>query len=541
MPEGRTHDEEVARYASLQDYLRVLRERWPLIAICAVLGAGIAFGLSAAQPKTYQTSAKLTPRQQAEDLTLIGESSGPISAPQAKAAELSVLATRESIAKRTADALGNQLGSEAIKSKVEIAIDVQTSLVLITATDDDAERAADIANEYAQQVEREARDVEREQLSESLAVVRRQRDDAGPRLPGDLTPTILKERFNRLQALKQIVRPVEIITNASAPSSPISPKPIRNSILGLLGGLFLGVVLAFARDAIDTRLKAPREMEDYFGLPRLGQMSEFAFARGINPSNGSKPMSPVDIEAARIIRTNLDHLSSEHDMRSVAITSSLPEEGKSTVAVALASVSAMAGKLTLLIECDLRQPVIAERLGLDPGPGLSDVLLGQAQPRDALQVVEIDPTQGGNGSRKRERKGSSSKSAGASAPLVTLTAGSAVPNPAELLASESFADMMDKVTKGYEVVILDTSPLLSVVDTRELLPVVDGVIVCARSYQTTRDQARAACEALDHFPVFIAGLVVTGVRHSDDDYYTYYHHYAKPREELAGSPASAEH
>ena len=535
MPEESNHDEEVARYASLQDYLRVFRERWPLIVAVAVLGAAAAFAYSATQPKSYEASVKLSARQQAEDFVLVGESTGPLTTPQAKASELAALATRQAIAERTAQALGSDLNPRALQAKVSISIDVATSLVLVVASDEDPKFAADLANEYSEQIAVEATAAEREQITAALDQARRQRSEAKASPLNELQPAIIDERFNRLEALRSIIKPVAVVTSAVIPGSPVSPKPARNSMLGLLIGLFLGVGLAFARDAIDTRLKAPREMEEYFGIPRLGQLSEDAFTRPVGPQNGSRAMTPVDVESARIIRTNLEHLGTQQELRSIAVTSSLPGEGKSTVALALASVSAMSGRLTLLIECDLRQPVFADRLGLDPAPGLSDVLLGQASPAEALQVVQVGHASS-NGSRrgrkKAAEKGTAEKAAEVGSRLVCLTAGNAVPNPAELLASEHFEQMLQKVTKAYEVVILDTSPLLSVVDTRELLPVIDGVVICARSYQTTREQARATREALDHFPVFVAGLVITGVRHSDDDYYTYYHRYAQPRESL---------
>ena len=521
MPEVNHDVDEVPRYAGLRDYLRVFREHRFLILACTLLLGGAAFAFSASESKTYEATAKLNARQENQDFALAGSDSGPPQSPEEQTSELATLATRGSIADSTGKALGLNLTADQIKSKVDVGVEVKTGLVEVTARDHQAKLAADIANEYARQVESEANQEGRGRVIEALKLARRQKNAAknGESI-GESTPSLVQQRFNQLQALKAIIKPTEIVATAGIPDSPVTPKPVRNTILGALAGLLLGIVFAFLRDALDSRLKAPRDIEDELGLPRLGQFSEEAFGRGVEIRNGIRAFAPVDLEAARIIRSNIEFMSGDRAVRSLLVTSPLPEEGKSTAAIALASVSAMAGKLTLLIECDLRQPVFADRLDLAEAPGLSDVLLGRAKPREVLQTVELGS--GGNGSEAGGEEGGVPR-------LVCVTAGSPVSNPAELLASEQFRTMLSDVTAAYEAVILDTGPLLSVVDARELLPLVDGVVLCARSYQTTRDQARAARDALEYVDAEkVAGLVVTGVRPRDDDYYGYYYRYAEP-------------
>jgi tyrosine-protein kinase len=194
------------------------------------------------------------------------------------------------------------------------------------------------------------------------------------------------------------------------------------------------------------------------------------------------------------------------------VTSALPEEGKSTVALALAGAAAVAGKRALLVECDLRRPCLADRLGIDEEPGLTDYLLGEAKPADVLQVVELDTAPAAaNGGAAGEKESSS---------LVCITAGSPAELPAEMLGSERFSKFLSQVSEAYDLVVLDTSPILSVVDSLELAPKVDGLLVCVRLSQTTREEARAAREALGYLPERTTGVVVTGYR-PGDDYYGY--------------------
>jgi capsular exopolysaccharide synthesis family protein len=222
------------------------------------------------------------------------------------------------------------------------------------------------------------------------------------------------------------------------------------------------------------------------------------------------------------MRQNLDFLDAERSLRSVAVTSALAQEGKSTVAALLAHANAAAGKRTLLLECDLRRPTLAARLGLKEAPGLCDYLGGSAAPQEILQTVatnplaELDEHNGGPTAAPRHP----------AARLVCITAGSS-PRPAELLASDRFRAFMAEVREAYDFVVLDTSPLVPVVDTRELLPLVDGVIVCVRAAQTTREAAAAAKEALGRTPSRPTGIVVTGITPRTDLYYHYYSSYSE--------------
>ncbi len=517
MPEEDRQFADAPRYASLRDYLRVLRERWILIAGCTLIAGAVAFAYSASQAKVYEASATVNANQRSADIGLIGSTAaGPPASPQQLSAELSARAERDSVAKATAKALDGPLSADQVAGKVSASIDAQSNLVLITATDQDPEFAADLANEYAEQVQREALRTERKEIGQAIELVRRQLDNTDIEvLPSEAA--ILEERLNRLLTLKGIARPVEVVTAATAPGAPIAPKTARNTLLGLVAGLFLGIILAFARDSLDTRLKSPREIEEQFGIPRVGQLTEIALGRTVSGQNGKRRLDPIDLEAARIMRTNLHALDPDRSVRSLAITSALPGEGKSTVAMALAWASSIAGKQTLLVECDLRRPIFAERLGINATPGITDAMLDNATPQQVLQPVDHGMVTSGNGATQ----GSDTWR------LVCITAGTSVPDPAEILSSNRFAEFLEQASGVYDLVILDTSPLLSVVDTRELLQIVDGVLVCARSYQTTRDQARATREALAGAPTRVAGLVVTGVKLRDDDYSSYYRRYVQ--------------
>jgi capsular exopolysaccharide synthesis family protein len=261
-------------------------------------------------------------------------------------------------------------------------------------------------------------------------------------------------------------------------------------------------------------------------VPTIGYVDAAVLGTAGFGANGAVPASDAGMEAFRILRSNVDLMARDHPIRTVAVTSPLAEEGKSTVAAGLASASALAGKRVLLIECDLRRPILAQRFNLRSEPGLTDWIGGGVRPGDIVQQTPID------------QNGSQANAPARQAPtFVTIVAGSVSAQPAEQLASERFRTMISQVQKVYDLVVFDCAPLLPVGDALEILPKVDGILMCIRLDQTTRDQAGAARAALDHLPPRPTGLVITGVRPGRHGYYYGYYSAEVMRPPILTPPA----
>jgi tyrosine-protein kinase len=337
------------------------------------------------------------------------------------------------------------------------------------------------------------------------AEVRTARKALRARRPGaDVQLALATQKLSQLETLGDVNRPVEVVRRAQEPDGPIAPRPVRDTIIGGVLGLVFGLLLAFALAALDRRLRSTAEVQEELDLPVVGRIGTKLLGTAALPSANGRPDEP-DLEAVRMLRTNIDFLGAGAPLRTVVVTSALPEEGKSTVAVALAATAATRpGARVLLMECDLRRPVLAERLGLRAHPGLSDYLAGHAAPADVLQTFAL-PGAGDGGPR-----------------LVCITAGTAVPRPAELLQTERMKELVAQLREVYDLVVLDATPLLAVVDALELVTGSDGVLFCVRAGRTTREQARAAAEALAKLPARPTGVVVTGLRASEDQAYGSY-------------------
>jgi receptor protein-tyrosine kinase len=399
-----------------------------------------------------------------------------------------------------------------------------SNLVEITGTSSGAARARDLANAFASAGASALNTQQRLLYAASL----RELKTRAPKGTG-AAQRLYNQQITRLQVLSEIATPAQVVTPAPLPRSPTSPRPLRNALLAGALGLVIGLLIVYVRDAFDRRLRTAQDIAQELALPMLGHVRHDAL--GQSPRfNGSQAVSEIDWELFSIMRRNLDFLDERELARVVAVTSPLPEEGKSTVAAFLAFVSAAAGKRTLLIEGDLRRPVFAERLGITRAPGLSDYLAGQVRLEQVVQVVKFGDPAAVNGASSTDTAddGGSEPAVANELPrlheheLGCIAAGTPTRHPVELLRSDRLRTMLAEVGTAYELVVVDTPPMLSVVDTLELLPEVDAVVVCVRMDKTTRQQAKAGRAALARLPRRPTGLVVTGTRPANDAEYGYY-------------------
>jgi tyrosine-protein kinase len=516
------------RYASLQDYLKVLRKHRLLVIGSMLVFAVGAFVLSSTATPTYVASTSLSFREPAQDASTFGENLLPVQSAQERASIGGELATSPAVARAVKKDLNTDLTVDELLSRVTTTVDVRSLLVRLDAEDSEAEFAARLANSFARQTQKLKTREERDSLNRAITTAERELEAARD-LPESTTKdgqiALIQQSISRLRQLRSISEPVVISQDAAVPGSPTSPRPVRNTIIGLIVGAIVGLLAAFTRAALDRRLHSAHDVHEETRLPVLGRVSETALGQpGLAGNlNGYGTMTELDFEAFRMLRMNLAALGQDGGrLKSVLVTSGFPEEGKSTVSMALASAAALAGQNVLLVECDLRRPTFMRRLGVEAQPGLTDYLTGQAQPQEILRTVDLfEPAPWSQVLKKRNGQRSNK----VVAHLVCITAGTPVQTPAELLVSERFKSFLDKVTKAYDLVVIDSSPMLAVVDPLEIVPLVDGVLLCVRVQQTSRDQARATRAALGNLPEKPVGAVVTGFKRGDPESYDYYYGY----------------
>lgn len=315
---------------------------------------------------------------------------------------------------------------------------------------------------------------------------------------------------------------IRVIDDAKLPVVPIAPVPSRNLVTSLLFGLLLGLASAVMIERLDDSVKSPDELREQMGLVVLGtipRIRDMVTARRVRAVDAGRlvthedPRSPV-AEAYRSLRTNLAFARAREAMRVMVLTSPGPSDGKSTTVANLAITFAQQGQRTLIIDADLRRAVLDRLFDVPRSPGLTDVLVGQ---HTLLDVIH--PTQVPN--------------------LSVIGSGQFPPNPAELLGSSAMRQVLADAQDQFDIVLVDTPPLLAVTDAAVLSTMVDGAVLVVRVGSTAKTAVRRALAQLQAVNGRLMGGVLNDVDFRQGAFggtygYYYYYYYGQDRDRKNG-------
>lgn len=503
--------EQGSEALSLEQALRVLRRRVPLIVLCVVVVGGAAYGYSKHQTKKYTAIASLSfssnPLSQQIAGLSASSSSGSSVAQQASNIELVRLGN---VAAKTATIVGDGLTEEKVSGSLSVSGQGESGVVDVSATAVSPVLAAHIANTYVRQFVKEQRSANRQALRSALALVNMQLAALSPGQRFGADGLNLQERAQTLRLLSGLkYGNVQVAQEAVAPTNPSSPKTSRNTALGLLLGLLIGLGFAFVLERLDHRIGGPEDLEEIYRLPMLGQVPTSAvLARSALDGNGQEAiLPPAEAEVFSLIRAHLRFFNIDRDLRTVVIASAAPGDGKTTIARRLAEAAARLGSRVLLMEVDLRHPTLAQQLDIRPGPGLTDVLIEATTIGEATQSVALGVAPG-EGAKGRT--------------LDVLTAGALLPpNPGELIESGAMEALLERVKPTYDLVVIDTPPLTAVSDAFPLLTKVDGVVIVGWVGRSLRDAAERLHQVLSSSGAPLLGVIANGVKSSGPYAYPY--------------------
>jgi tyrosine-protein kinase len=473
---------------TLSDYLRAIKARRWLVIGTAVAAVAASILVSVARTPVYKATATVSVRS---DFNVSpGPSSSQTSTQGSAAKEAALVVTEPAVLAAASRTLGGDRTPQQLQSDVTPTAENDIDAVRVEAEASTADGAARTANAVV------------------AAMVQVTRDQQFRLFQGAILGNSSPAQVRALR--RRATGPMQITSQAVPPGSPTSPRPLRDAGFAALLGLLLGVGIALVRDALSRTVTDPHDVESALGFPLLGYVRSDILGTAPVTQNGTMDVAE-HLDSFRILRANSQFLGGDRPVATLAVTSPLPDEGKSTVAGWYAYVNALAGKRTILVECDLHRPVVAGGFDLDPSPGLSDHLTGDAEASDIRRSIVVEgPT---------------------AQPLSVVPSGTQAQQPTELLASPRFESFLDEIAREYELVVLDCPPLLPVADTLSIVPRVGGVILCVRLGQTTRDQAVAAKDALQRLPARPVGLVLTGSEPGSD--YDYSGYPAPTREKAA--------
>jgi succinoglycan biosynthesis transport protein ExoP len=297
---------------------------------------------------------------------------------------------------------------------------------------------------------------------------------------------------------------VRILDRARPGTRPLRPDPKKNAALAVLLGLLGGIVLAFGAEYLDTSINSQEQIEEKLGLSFLGIVPSIPPNKDGTPQDlivHSQSKSAI-AECLRAIRTNLLFMSPEKPLRTILVTSSGPQEGKTTTATSLAVTMTSSGNRVLLVDADMRRPRIHRIFGVPNEAGLSSLILGEGNLADLVRPTDIPN-------------------------LFVLPCGPVPPNPAELLHTASFRRLLADMSKEYDRVILDSPPVGVVADAVVLATQVDGCLMVLKAGRTSRDVGRQAVKQLRDVNAPLFGAVLNDLDLENQRYgqYSYYYRY----------------
>ena len=354
--------------------------------------------------------------------------------------------------------------SDKLPDQITATVPLNTVILEITVTDPSPFRAASIANAVANSLE---------QVVTNLETV---------------DPTLASP------VKLSVIQPGQVA------KAPAAPRPLLNLALGGLIGLALGFGASLLRESLDLRIRSVEDVPDKEGAVSVLGGIVFDENADSNPLIVHTSPKSTRAEAFRQLRTNIQFIEAAEGRKSIVVTSSIPSEGKSSTIANLAIAMADTGAKVLLIDCDLRKPKMHKYFSVEGAVGLTNLLIGQVKVNDVVQ----------RWGRKH---------------LDLLPAGQVPPNPSELLGSEAMKKFLAKAEKDYDVVLLDSAPLLPVTDAAILSKLTGGVVVVVAVGKTTKPQLTAALGHVETVGGRVLGFIMNKIPTKGVDAYRYRYSY----------------
>lgn len=528
MAEPETESQDTIR---LEDYLRIAWNRAWIIVLAVVVVVAAALFVSLRTTPLYSASAELVYEKSSMDTAVFGYDilGYDYDRPRTIETAIAAISRSQTIAEGVKEQLESPLEARELSGMVSASANADTDLVSVSAVSTDPEEAARVANAFADQFIIYRQTMARALVAEARDLIKDQLDTLGSEQKDSSYELMLQDKYESLRILEAMQDgDFRLMSRAMAPGVPFTPQTERNLILALVVGLVLGAGLAFLIEYLDKRVKDEKTLERVSGLPVLASVPALG-GRWKRPRNGRRSTTAIGfagpgaalLEPFRTLRSSLQYFDVEGDMRTLLVTSALAQEGKTITTVNLAISLALSGKRVIVLEADLRRPMVHEYLNLENKVGLSSLLAGQSSVSGALQLVLMDafiPPKA-----RRDHNGESDRLV-LRKNLYCLTSGPLPPNPAELLGSVRMAHVISELKHMADYVLIDTPPVLPVSDALTLAPHADGVILAARLYSTTREEMEELRNLLNRAGVRVIGVVAGGMK-TRGNYYKRGYHY----------------
>ncbi|MFW5733583.1 MAG: polysaccharide biosynthesis tyrosine autokinase, partial [Oceanidesulfovibrio sp.] len=296
---------------------------------------------------------------------------------------------------------------------------------------------------------------------------------------------------------------IHVVDAAQLPSNPVRPKTFLYLAAAAFFGLLLGLGLVFFLEYLDNTLKTPEDVKRWLATPFLGVIPYQKGVASDTPGSLISVNDPKSLpsEAYRSLRTSVLFSLADQEPKTLQVTSAGPGEGKTLTAINLAVTMAQNGSRTIIVDCDMRRPMVHKTLGLNRLRGVSNILANPKEEIDSLVQESGIPN------------------------LYVMPAGPIPPNPSELIGGKRMQDLLDYLKPRFDKIIVDTPPVTAVTDSTLIANKVEGVVMVVRAFATSRDVVRTGLDALRKINAKILGVVLNGVKLEKEGYYYYQYYY----------------
>lgn len=491
--------------------LAPIRRRWWLVLVLFVLAVTTTYLYSEGQTPKFRASTDIVIRSSQAEQALTGTSAATPD-DRTVAVQARLLKTLP-VAERVASRIRFEGSPQALLAKVTVVPQAGTDLVTITGRDSNPVRAARIANGFAKSfIEDRGREIKR-RIAGALGAAREELANTPSGSLGRGARQAAQARIQDLRVAESLPAANAVqLDAANPPGQPYAPRPKRSATFAGVLALLFGCALVYVLELFDRRFKRLEEVEQAYGQPTLAVVPHAGEGDLVGAAH-----DPAIREAFRTLRLSLSLASPDVPLKKILVTSAVAGEGKSTVVRNLAMAYEEAGFSVAVVDADLRRARQFELFGLTESPGLTDLLGARHKLEETMRMAPATDAM-------RDVNGNGSLASGGGS-VAVLTSGPTPPNPPALLATQRFAALLDELAGKYDVVLVDSTPLLPVGDAFPVLGMVDGVLLVVRLERLSRDQAKRALDLLHRLPhAPLLGLVASDVEaeRAQYDYGAYY-------------------
>jgi receptor protein-tyrosine kinase len=523
----------------MADYARTIRKGWWIVVATVLIVAAVTYGVSSRQQPSFQATADdliVAPTFDPTQKTSSSQITQYVNTQASIAQSPQVAAAALALAPQIKDLTPGKL----LKSST-ITADPVATVVSFSVRYHTKAGAVALTNAYATAFANYTKDQVRRQADHRIATAQQQVDDLSRQLDqanaridtdknngnsGDLSDAYAAARqvshklsqaelnLSDLKASTQDNLGQSRVQSEASGAAQLAPNTKRNTAVGIILGLVIGIGLVFAREAFDTRVRSAEEVASELGLPLFGRLPrpDKDMRRHDQLTLLADPHG-IHSEAYKKLRVSLDFANLDPQAQMILFTSAVAQEGKSTTAANLAVAMAASGKNVILVDLDLRAPYLDRFFGLTGRPGVTDVVLGNASLDEALVPVVV-PGAPDPGSRRNGHGHSTSGSL-----LHVLVAGEPPSDPSALLASKSLATLLAELRERADTVVIDTPPVLPVADTMGLTSQADAYVVVSKLDLIRRPMLHELRRELGTSRALGLGVVVTDAESESGDGY----------------------